>query len=86
MLFLLKLKEKYKVTQVALDFVLSAVIEFIAIPSAKIKRNVLDKLKELNFEDLDALNTCFLPVNPFSELLSINKLGLIVSNKLDVSM
>jgi len=66
--FLLNLKEKYKVTQVALDFVLDKVVEFIAIASAKIKCNVLDKLKELNHDVEEILSDCFLPIDPFSQM------------------
>lgn len=86
--FLLNLKEKYKVTQVALDFVLNAVVKFISIASAEIKHKVFDKLKELNGEsDLEDLNDCFLPINPFSQLRTEyeqtkfykEQLGLIVS-------
>lgn len=86
--FLLNLKEKYKVTQVALDFVLNAVVKFISIASAEIKHKVFDKLKELNGEsDSEDLNDCFLPINPFSQLRTEyeqtkfykEQLGLIVS-------
>lgn len=64
--FLLTLKEKHKLTQVTLDFILSSVSRLITIISKKVKSSVLERVKDSNIISL--LDDCFLPVDPFHNL------------------
>lgn len=93
--FLLNLKERHKLTQVALDYILDAVTELNEVIVNKIKQNVSRKIEELAQESIhdltsiqSPLNDCFIPTNPFLHLRTEYKqtkfykehFGLIVSN------
>ena len=69
--FLLNLKERHKLTQVAIDYILDAVSDLNEIITNKHKQIALRKLKELGYDtDVTStlLNECFVPTNPFLHL------------------
>lgn len=67
--FLLNLKEKFKLSQVSLNYTIKAVEEITAISACNIKQSVLRKLHEEGITASSvSLDQCFLPVNPFVNL------------------
>lgn len=67
--FLLNLKERHKLTQVALDYISEAVSELNEIIANKIKHTVSRKIEELGYDITSTLlNDCFIPTDPFLHL------------------
>lgn len=67
--FLLNLKERHKLTQVALDYISEAVSELNEIIANKIKQTVSRKIEELGYDVTSTLlNDCFIPTDPFLHL------------------
>lgn len=66
--FLLTLKEKHKLTQVTLDFILNSISKLVKIISGSIKYSVLEKVKEIDSSIIPLLENCFSPVDPFCNL------------------
>ena len=84
--FLINLKEKYKLTQSSLNFILDSVVDIITIISKSIEKSVQERIGQSAYSDL-SLSTCFTVLNPFANLMTEyqqtqfykENLGLVVS-------
>jgi hypothetical protein len=67
--FLLTLKEKFRLTQVALDYTIDSVMDIVKLTSHEIEQSVTRKLQSLNSSEISqTLSDCFVTVNPFDNL------------------
>lgn len=85
--FLLIFKEKYRLTQAALNFALSSLTDIIKLTTKNIEQSVQRQLVEID-PSIDSLSQCFTFSDPFINLRTEyqqnkfyrDNLGLIVSN------
>ena len=66
--FILNLKEKFKLTQVCLDFILQSVEELLSILTDGIKQSVMRRLRETNVDTSKLSDDFFMPVDLFKNL------------------
>ena len=62
------LKEKFKLTQVCLDFILQSVEELLSILTDSIKQSVMRRLRETNVDTSKLSDDFFMPVDLFKNL------------------
>ena len=85
--FVLTVKEKFKLTQASLNYIMQTVNEITKLSANNIKQSVMKELQGSGSVIAPCLNQCFLPVNPFDELNTEyqqtkffkEKFGLVVS-------
>lgn len=85
--FILTVKEKFKLTQTSLNYIMQTVNEITKLSANNIKQSVMKELQESGNVITPDLDWCFLPVNPFDDLNTEykqtkffkEKFGLVVS-------